>query len=415
MSIELKVVSPQPGAPEWSPQQRTAITLIRDWHGSPSKPYFFLDGPAGTGKTTLLKAIGDTLGVTVAFASFTGKAAAVMRRKGCEDASTIHKLIYRPQINYWCVKEPPEDKFAVPCLPPCAKAEHCQYLRQECVGFELNDKSIAGEVDLIVIDEVSMVNEEMGSDLLSFGTPILVVGDTAQLPPVKGTGFFVSGKPDYRLTEIHRQKLDSPVLDLATRARQGAMLPCAVYGDASKGGQSRVTQRESVVEMLKHDVVIVGRHITRARINNAIREARGFHGPVPLPGEKVLAWKNNYQLGIMNGTIWIVRDAHDTGDGFYKMTIESEDEKGKVIDVTAPIPPFTMVNKCADLIPQFPGHPFTLGYALTCHKAQGSEWNSVYVIDESWCWKQNNQERHWLYTAIGRAFERVTVVKPQRW
>jgi exodeoxyribonuclease-5 len=79
VGIELRVVTPQPGVPEWSPQQRTAISLIREWYQRKSKPFFFLDGYAGTGKTTLIKAIADTLGVTVAFASFTGKAAGAAR------------------------------------------------------------------------------------------------------------------------------------------------------------------------------------------------------------------------------------------------------------------------------------------------------------------------------------------------
>jgi exodeoxyribonuclease-5 len=113
----------------------------------------------------------------------------------------------------------------------------------------------------------------------------------------------------------------------------------------------------------------------------------------------------------MNGTIWIVRDARDGGGGFYEMTVESEDEKDKVIDVTAPVEAFTMVENCAEIIPQLPGHPFTFGYAITCHKAQGSEWDKVYVVDESWCWRQSNQERHWLYTAVTRASEQVTVMR----
>jgi MoxR-like ATPase len=123
MNIELKVVTPGGGVLEWSPQQREAITRIRAWFLGHTAPFFFLDGYAGTGKTTLIRAIADTLGISVAFAAYTGKASNVMRRKGCEDASTIHRLIYRPQIEYSCVKEPSKDPLARLCAPPCAK-EH---------------------------------------------------------------------------------------------------------------------------------------------------------------------------------------------------------------------------------------------------------------------------------------------------
>ena len=69
-----------------------------------------------------------------------------------------------------------------------------------------------------------MVDEDLGRDLLSFGKPVLVLGDPAQLPPVKGGGFFTEAEPDVMLTEVHRQAADNPIIRAvhATSARAAA-------------------------------------------------------------------------------------------------------------------------------------------------------------------------------------------------
>jgi len=90
-------------------------------------------------------------------------------------------------------------------------------------------------------------------------------------------------------------------------------------------------------------------------------------------------------------------------DGYVEMAVEAED--GFQIDVVSPIESFVARNGTgADL----PMQPFTFGYVLTCHKSQGSQWTSVLVIDESFCFRE--QRWQWLYTAITRAAERVVVV-----
>ena len=93
----------------------------------------------------------------VKFAAFTGKAALVMRGKGCHGATTIHSLIYRARES-----------------------------GEEIPSFDLWDEAPASKAELIVIDECSMVDAELGRDLLSFGVPVLVLGDPAQLPPIQG-------------------------------------------------------------------------------------------------------------------------------------------------------------------------------------------------------------------------------------
>src|SRR5579872_2082087 len=176
---------------EFSPHQDAALSAVSDWlkakpghNGTPQ--VFRLFGYAGTGKTTLARHIADDAGGEVKFAAFTGKAASVMRGKGCKGASTIHGLIYRARES-----------------------------GEEIPSFDLWDEAPASKAELIIIDECSMVDSELGRDLLSFGVPVLVLGDPAQLPPIQGGGFFTEAEPDAMLTEVHRQAQDDPIVRLS--------------------------------------------------------------------------------------------------------------------------------------------------------------------------------------------------------
>ena len=162
----------------WSPQQDKAITAVNRWLADPKAPQvFYLFGYAGTGKTTLAKHLAEGVKGEVLFAAFTGKAASVLRKKGCSGASTIHSLIYKP----------------------------VQDERTGKVDFVLNPDSPVAYAPCVMIDEVSMVDGELGNDLLSYGTKVLVMGDPFQLPPVKGEGFFNVAQPDVMyLGGIHR-------------------------------------------------------------------------------------------------------------------------------------------------------------------------------------------------------------------
>ena len=156
---------------------------------------FRLFGYAGTGKTTLARHIAEGVDGKVLFAAFTGKAALVMRSKGCPAASTIHSLIYQARES-----------------------------GEEVPSFDLWDDAPASKAKLIVIDECSMVDAELGRDLMSFGVPVLVLGDPAQLPPIQGGGFFTDAEPDVMLTEVHRQAQDDPIVRLSMDIRAGNRL-----------------------------------------------------------------------------------------------------------------------------------------------------------------------------------------------
>src|SRR5918997_7186424 len=79
----------------WSPQQDSALKAAAEWLRRGEPQVFRLFGYAGTGKTTLARHVADGVEGPVAFGAFTGKAALVMRGRGCWDATTIHSLIYR--------------------------------------------------------------------------------------------------------------------------------------------------------------------------------------------------------------------------------------------------------------------------------------------------------------------------------
>src|SRR3954449_8744277 len=193
--------------PSFSSEQDAALKSVSEWlkakPGGRNTPLVFrLFGYAGTGKTTLARHIAEHVDGKVLFAAFTGKAALVMRSKGCQGASTIHSLIYRTL----------ESGAEIP-------------------SFELWDDAPASKAKLIVIDECSMVDAELGRDLMSFDVPVLVLGDPAQLPPIQGGGFFTDAQPDAMLTEVHRQARNDPIVRLPMAIRAGKALLPGQYGE----------------------------------------------------------------------------------------------------------------------------------------------------------------------------------------
>jgi exodeoxyribonuclease-5 len=221
--------------------QDNALKSVADWlkagPGRNDTPQVFrLFGYAGTGKTTLARHIADDTDGEVKFAAFTGKAASVMRGKGCRGASTIHSLIYRARES-----------------------------GEEIPSFDLWDEAPASKAELIIIDECSMVDAELGRDLLSFGVPVLVLGDPAQLPPIQGGGFFTEAEPDAMLTEVHRQAQDDPIVRLSMDVRAGEYIEPGRYGETNVLRKADLDPQR----VLEADQVLVGRKpravpITRA-------------------------------------------------------------------------------------------------------------------------------------------------------
>jgi exodeoxyribonuclease-5 len=370
----------------WSPQQDDALKAVSRWlkAGRGAPQIFRLFGYAGTGKSTLAREFAADVDGKVLFGAFTGKAAHVMHRKGCTGASTIHSMIYRLDEDDPAREEP---------------------------RFVLDHDSAVNDAALVIIDECSMVDETLGRDLLSFGTPILVLGDPAQLPPVNGAGFFTEAQPDVMLTEVHRQAAESPIINLATKVRQGGRLEVGEFGEA------RVIKRADVTPdaVLAADQVIVGRNKTRHAYNARIRTLKGIGSPVPAPGEKLVCLRNVKEKRLLNGSLWSVVDLpklrrRDKGKGATRLTVRPDDEGVQERNVDVLVKNEFWDGRESDLEWQDKRgtEEFTYGYALTCHKAQGSQWDSVIVFDEGSTFREDAQR--WRYTAITRAAERLTIV-----
>ena len=380
---------------QWSPQQEAALKAVSDWlraHKAGGAPQCFrVFGFAGTGKTTLARHLAEGVKGDVLFGAFTGKAALVLRNKGCPNASTIHSMIYTTR----------EGPGGIPT-------------------FVLNEGGAPATADLIIIDECSMVDAELGADLLSFGTPVLVLGDPAQLPPVKGGGFFTEHQPDVMLTEIHRQAADNPIIALSAKVREGGRLAPGDYGTV------RVLRRKELDpnDVFGADQLLVGKNKTRRDMNRWFRRLHGRSDPhSPEPGDKLVCLKNNHSKGLLNGGLWEVVEIDDaplkgrrkTSDlatgGLIRMIVKSLDYgiDGQHVEVTVPRAFFLGSEQEMSWKERRRYDEFDFGYALTVHKSQGSQWDNVMVFDESGVFRED-AHRH-LYTAITRAAERLTIIQ----
>jgi exodeoxyribonuclease-5 len=245
-----------------------------------------------------------------------------------------------------------------------------------------------------------MVDKIMGQDLESFGIPILVLGDPAQLPPVKGGGYFTDQEPDVMLEEIHRQAADSRVLRIATRVRQGKGL----------GDEDHIAKGVLKIEDLaEFDQVLVGTNKSRRAINIKMREHLGRQGNYPEISDRLICTRNDGETGLLNGSQWIVKDVfYDNDTDFLAMTIQSVDEEGTFLNIDAHPHPFR-----GEEIPYWSmrdAQCFEYAYAMTVHKSQGSQFDTVCVVDESRCFPAH-QRRAWLYTGITRAAKEVTIIR----
>lgn len=366
----------------WSPQQAAAIDAVARWYRERSKQVFRVFGYAGTGKTTLARHFAEGLDGRVLYMAYTGKAAMVMRKNGCAGALTIHATIYSVDFN-------PETGVR---------------------KFVLKDVDELSDAALFIVDECSMVDQDIGRDMLSFGVPILVLGDPAQLPPVKGGGFFTDADPDVMLTEIHRQAAENPIVQMATTIREGGRLSHGAYGE------SRVITRAdlSQEDVMQAGQVLVGLNKTRAAYNARMRTLHGRRSPMPEVGDTLVCLKNDREKGLFNGGLFRIeellkRRRDHLNDHTVRMHVASLD-----FEATTPIEVRVRKEFFEGRGNEVPWRElnglqqFDYGYALTVHKAQGSQWDTVCLFDESGNF--STDRARWLYTGLTRAAERITVV-----
>jgi len=357
----------------WTEQQSAALLAVEAWyHSKNRKQVFRVFGYAGVGKTSLAKHFAKSIHGNVLFAAYTGKAALMMRNNGCEDASTIHSLIYRAE----------EDS-------------------KGNITFRLNFTSPLKTAALLIIDECSMVDDALAKDILRFGVPVLVIGDPAQLPPVSGAGYFTDAEPDVMLTEIHRQAKDNPIIYLATQVREGSTLSPGKYGDSIIASNI-----ESTNELIEYDQVIVGRNTTRNMLNKTIRSMIGFESTLPMQHDRLICLKNDHKLGILNGEMFSVLETipNKINANYTRYDLIDVDTSDKSVICKVHNSFFDgSANPGWQLLKGT--QEFDYGYAITAHKAQGSQWNDVLIFDESWCFREDS--KRWLYTAITRAQNKI--------
>lgn len=444
-----------------SDMQKRAIDDICDWYRNRAdhQKIYRLFGYAGSGKTTITKYAISELGLSmfappkrsrdpempntvipdVYFGAFTGKASLVMRRHGTP-AQTIHSMIMNSyqktdeeileaEKKLAAMVAAIDDKTGEERVLAIAAAQSMRNIihQMKKPGWSPDPDADAGRSQLIVLDEVSMVDEELAGYVLSYGVPVLVIGDPGQLPPIHGEGAFTAREPDMMLTEIHRQALDSPIIRLATMAREGKQIPMGDHGgDIWKMSKTNI----GIDHLLRADQVICGLNATRYQLNAAMRNRLGFNqfGNWPsgyeLPNawgkmspEKIICLKNNHTLGLINGMFIDIQDPAPDGPNTFHGRIITE--LGGVIPSKDGYCYAGFFEQHYNFDKEREGRDWqvrrktienTYGYAITCHKAQGSQFGNVIVYNDGWG-RGRELKAKWLYTAITRAEKGLVILE----
>jgi exodeoxyribonuclease-5 len=325
-------------------QQIEALNRIIKWYNS-TQQVFTLGGYAGSGKTSLIPIIQEELSWNYAVVTYTNKAASILRSKGIAGATTIFRLMYK-------------------------------LIDEQHMIWHKNDKL---EVDLIIVDEASMLGQNIRDDLESYGIPVLYIGDPFQLPPVKEES--VMDHCDFILTEVRRH--GGEILEIATAIREGRKYPDVDQFSISDADLSAA------------DIVICLSNDRRNQLNQRIRKHRGFIG-LPQKGDRVMSAKTDYDCGIFAGELGTLIGTNNRRR--YEVLFDGWDDTVVFTNGHFLSPkenPYSLDLKgrgCLDY-----------GYVSTCHKCQGSQFDNVIV------WEESRSDARWMYTAVTRAILTVTI------
>lgn len=373
-------------------EQDKAISTFRDWFNNNKRGYFSLLGCAGTGKSSLIPYLIDSLKLKshqVAVCSYTGKAALVLKRKGISEAKTIHQTIYDVKV----LKVPPPENVKV----------------------IFSRKTSLRPVKLIIVDEASMIDEEIHNDLMGFNIPILYIGDPFQLPPINGN-WNVMQHCDFQLTEILRQAKESPIIQIADLVRNQKNID---YQNGDFFSKIHLDDFDKSM-FTEYNQIAVGTNSQRETINKVYREeVLNITANYPRENEKLVVLKNNYYHGLYNGQCLILGGNNSIrkikGRDYHNLEYIDEMEYNDVV-LSIQSDGFRMAPFAFD-VPQkeYSKHNAEVvfadyGYALTVHKMQGSQWDSVLIFDGGFgVWDKELRSR-WLYTAVTRAKEKLLIV-----
>ena len=372
-----------------------------------NEKYTTISGFAGTGKSTLVKFIIDALDVDpskVAYAAYTGKAAEVLRKKGNPNAMTLHMLLYD----------------SIP--------------RQGGGFIRIPKKQL--DYSIVVVDEVSMVPKTMVDMLLAHKIYILFLGDPFQLPQIdKKETHTLLDKPHIFLDQVMRQAAESEIIQLTMKIRNGEDIPFM------HGKEVIVAPKAELVtgHLTWADIIICATNKTRHNMNRQKRELLGYSG-VLQTGERIIVKRNYWEdcdedgNALVNGTVGTVANPYesfvripsyvkndrrdlpligciftpDGGKSFDTFEIDKDYllKEEPCVDWRVSYQLGKLKPKIGDILPK----QATYGYALTCHSAQGSEFDKVLVIEESFPFDKIEHQR-WLYTAATRAAEKLVLVR----
>lgn len=388
---------------ELTKKQEEGLKITIDRHRAGEK-YTVISGYAGTGKSTLVKFIVEALGVEekkVCYTAFTGKAAEVLRKKGNKEVCTLHKLLY-------------------------------EHIPLPGGGF-LRKKKPAINYDIVVVDEVSMAPKELIQLLFSHKVYVICLGDPFQLPPIdKEQDNHLLDNPHVFLDEIMRQEEGSEIIQLTMKIRHNEPIK---YFD---GETVKIIPKDQLNTGLLTwgDQVLVATNARRQAINNQMRILYNHAGD-PQEGDKVIClrnyWDDSNERGdaLVNGTLGYIHcpytsynkipyyaggdtiEVLDTefigDDGVSYGTLQMD--KNMIITGESSLDwrqkyKLSKNPKTKHLVPK----EFVYGYAITCHKSQGSEWDKVVVIEEDFPFEKQEHAR-WLYTACTRASQKLVLVR----
>lgn len=370
--------------------------------------YSILCGYAGTGKSTCVRFIVEALmfhfNITeddVCYCAYTGKAAQVLLKKGNRNVSTLHKLLYKS-------------------LP---RADGTWY-RQPVTSIPYK---------ILIIDEISMVPGSMWKQLLKYSPYIIGMGDNFQLPPVdKNDDNGLLEHPHFFLREVLRQAQESEIIRVSMDIREGKDLSLLDGKEVKIFDNSQFTEDM----LLWADQVLVATNQTRINLNNIMRRLLGREGG-PQDGDKVICLKNEWDIladnedPLVNGTIGFLKDSYSTyvnfprflgGHHFDVLQSNFVSDGGALFcDINMDKKMIMTGEKCCDwktayTIGRNLNHKhklpkeFTYGYAVTCHKAQGSQWEKVLIVEEKFPFDKTEHAR-WLYTALTRAEEKAVIIR----
>ena len=387
-------------------EQEKALKIILEKYRNHEK-YVTICGYAGVGKSTLVRFAIEALNVEqnrVAYACYTGKAAEVLRRKGNKNAMTLHRLLYDS------IPRPGGGFFRKP--------------------------KISLDYDIVVIDEISLVPKSMIDMLLKHKVFCIFIGDNFQLPQIdKNEAHDYLNHPDIFLNQIMRQAAESEIIQLTMKIREGKKI------DFMKGNEVIIVPKEELVtgHLTWADQILCATNASRFSLNNQMRQILGYSG-LPQSEEKMICLRNYWEdfdekgeFALVNGLTGIIKDPFESyimapqyikmknhkidiiktsfiADDKYEFNIDMDKhmiETGEpCLDWKESYALGRIAHKIGDIIPR----QFEFGYAITCHKAQGSEWDKVLVIEESFPFDRQ-EHAQWLYTACTRASEKLVLVR----